>query len=79
MSETLSKKLGRNPRASGAPQSCLDLEVTMLLDQVKTSAASGMPLDDVEINELVEAALNRLENDARIAAASSATEATLTE
>jgi hypothetical protein len=77
--QTLTERLAHNPRAAGAPQSCLELEAQDLNNLIESSEAVGLPLNDSQIEEAVEASLARLEHDARNAAMSPTTEAHLTE
>jgi hypothetical protein len=66
--QTLLDKLAQNPRAAGAPQSCLQLEANALFDLVQDSEAGGMPIEDSQLQKWVEDSLCRLEEDARRAA-----------
>ena len=77
--QSLTERLAQNPRAARAPESCVELEARVLLNLIESSEAMGLPLNDSQIEEAVEASLARLEHDARFAATAPTTEAYLTE
>jgi hypothetical protein len=65
--EQLCNRLVANKRTAGTPRCSIELEATQMLDQLASSEANGFPVPDSELEALIEGALIRLENDARLA------------